>query len=79
MFHFVGECGVLSNCSLCNFTGVESLSNQVRVFPKFPENKVIYKESWRVDSECYTNGPRWLMASKNQRSSPSRTHLAFTK
>ena len=53
IFHLVGECGVRSNRSLCNFAGVESLSNQVRVFLKFSDHKVIHKGSLRVDSEYY--------------------------
>ena len=53
MFPLVGECGVRSNRSLRNFAGVESLNNQVRVFLKFPDDKVIHKESLRVDSEYY--------------------------
>ena len=54
MFPLVEECGVRGNRPLCNqFAGVESLSNQVRVFLKFPDDKVIHKESLRVDSEYY--------------------------
>lgn len=56
MLHLVAECGILSNHSLSNFTGVNHGFIE-SVFPKFTENK----QSLRVDPEYFRKIPRRVM------------------